>query len=171
MIDITAIFKAKMLETLDGSPIPDDELNFFINMTIGSDDWMHRGEPRLVNLEEARQLFEDDEFDFTDWVYIREWQMVYFNVTRHTTHCIFMGQLAYFFEQAKKGFRGKWWNNPIDWEEYQDKFVEDGYGFFRSSATGYKAGFKPHLLISDNISLTIAEKMAFNKLYNFERMT
>lgn len=160
-----------MRETLNGSDIPDDELDFFVNMTIGSDDWMHRGDPLFVTLDEAYKLFKDTSFDFVDWVYIREWGMVYFNVTRHTTHCIFMGQLAFFFEQARKGFRNKrWWDRCIDWDKYQDKFVEDGYGFFRSSAGGYQTRFKPYLLIGENISLTSHEKMVFNVLYNFETM-
>lgn len=146
----------------------DDSVDFFIEKV----DHYAYGHPRLLTLPMAKAIFDRDE-EYRDFVYIKPWGVVFFDVTAMTSHEIFLAGLWAFFNKCKTG--GEWKGRYIydmatkDYgfgdgkfkgrqsiSDNAERFLIDHYGFYASSAY-CSSGLK----VSESYPKTAQEKMIF----------
>lgn len=116
------------------------------------DSYMQGSE--VVTLAEAKTWFDEDR-DYRDFVYIRRFDMVIFNVVRDSSHEMFMANmdwiLSNLLDDTSKDLDDMPYFDPSDRAEY---FLTNGHGFFVSSVGGYVAK-------SVNFKLNAIEKAIF----------
>lgn len=123
--------------------------------------------PAIVSLSEAKKVLDRDEYD--DFVYIRPWSVVFFDVTGLTSHEIFLAAMWAFFDACKtnSGWRRNLYDmcyrnpdNPAGPRERlrdnAELFLSDHYGFYSSSAYSSSG-----LSISESFVKTAQEKQVF----------
>lgn len=152
---------AKMEEFIEGS----------LTYLVSSDRYIY-GTPKIVSLPKAKQIFIADE-QFNDFVYIRPWSVVFFDVTGYTSHEIFLAGLWAFFDACKTG---EGWHRDMYDMCYRDRvgkrsrgsiednaanFLSDHYGFYMSSAY-----CSDNIKASKSLVKTAQEKTVF-KDFNF----
>lgn len=108
-----------------------------------------------VSLAEAAKLLKDNDFDYTDFVYSRGLDAVFFSVKRHTSHDIFMSYLWHIETQILKGKGGIDTDHFCD--DYAEKYLTDCLGFFQSSAYAMDGRLK----LSENFVMNFQEKQVF----------
>lgn len=116
----------------------------------------------IVSLEEAKVIFDDENSDWDDWVYIRDMESVIFNITKHTSHHVFLAHWYHILTKVlsergvvtKAKIERRLWN--VDFDRDSEKFLEAGLGFFQTSAYGVG-----HITKSADMKMTPEEKAAF----------
>jgi hypothetical protein len=120
----------------------------------------------ICSLAEAKQIIEDRDTHYMDWVYIRPLNIVIFDVTKHTSHQIFLSYwyfiLTYLLTSTPPyDTIDKIADECLDYDEDSEKFLLSDYGFFKTSAYGVGTVLK-----SEKMKLTAQEKTAFAR-YTF----
>lgn len=114
----------------------------------------------VCNLSEAKAIFDDEDSEYTDWVYLREFGIVVFDVTKHTSHEIFLAHWYTIIKYILNGtadFERKMLR--YDWKSGDaEKFLHAKYGFYMTSAYGVGSVNK-----SADMKLTFDEKQVFSR--------
>lgn len=166
------ILKAKFRSLLmgtDGCTASDEFIDDSVEFFIDKVKHFIYGKPRIMTLPAAKVIFDADE-EYEDFVYIRPWNVVFFDVTAMTSHEIFLAGMWAFFNNCKTG--GNWRRNIYDMatkdygktrnngrqslSDNAERFLTDHYGFYASSA--YCSG---GLKISSSYRKTAQEKIIF----------
>lgn len=112
----------------------------------------------ITTLPEAKVIFDDEDADFTDWVYLREFGIVIFNVKNHTSHQLFLSHWNYILSNILHTTK-KWREESIyskDPDASSEAFLHNKHGFFLSSAYGNASITK-----SADYKLNAQEKVIF----------
>lgn len=114
-----------------------------------------------VPLADARKLINDDDFDYSDFVYIRCFGLVLFNVWTHTSHEIFMTKWRFFVNEILngKGDEGTVIDTDHDCKKEAEFFLHEGHGTFVSSSMN-----KPFMFVSNNHPLNFQERKVFERI-------
>ena len=113
----------------------------------------------ITSLAEAKKIFDDEDSDYNDWVYLREFGIVLFNVTEHTSHELFLTHWYHVLVHVlptkanleKRLLRGDHKTDP-------EKFLHAKCGFFLTSAHGIGMVTK-----SADMKLNAQEKTVFGR--------
>lgn len=109
----------------------------------------------VTNLADAKKIFDDEESNYRDWVYLREPGFVIFDVTQHTSHELFLAHWYQILTQilpTNKEFD----TYTVRGDEEAESFLHAQCGFYLSSAYGVG-----HVTKSSNMKLTGQEKIVF----------
>ena len=142
-----------------------DDVIDFVDTWCGSDR-LYYVASNAVPLAEAAKLLNDPDFDYSDFVYSRGLDTVFFNVKAHTVHEIFM---AYLYWIETELLTGKFKEGNAEdgdtltlqsWEnEWSETFLTECMGLFSSSAYGMQGFVK----LSRNFKMNFQEQQAFRK--------
>ncbi len=106
------------------------------------------------NLPDAKKVIEDDTIEYNDWVYIRRWGIVLFNVGQHTSHEIFMANWNWILSNLFDGSTLDLDDLPSLTDCDAEAFLHNQHGFFVSRVgTGVTK--------STNMKLNASERLAF----------
>jgi len=111
----------------------------------------------IVPLEDAKAILDKD--DYRDWVYFKDFGFVIFDVTKHTSHEIFLSCWYHILTHilpTKVDFETQM--EKIDTEEDAEKFLHAKHGFFLSGAMNLYLVNK-----STEYKLDFQEKAIFGK--------
>ena len=149
----------------------ENTIKFFFDR---KDYWF--GNPSFLTLPQAKRIFDVDA-DYRDFVYIRPWSVVFFDVTAITSHEIFLSGMWAFFNACKTGenwgrhLYGMCYANTDSSSEPRERlrdnaemFLMDHYGFYASSAYGNSA-----ISISKSFVKNAQERRVFSA-FNFREM-
>ncbi len=120
----------------------------------------------ICSLAEAKDIFEDSDTHYMDWVYIRPLNIVIFDVIKHTSHQIFLSYWYYILTYLLTSTppydtMEKIAEAGVEYDEDSEKFLLSNYGFFKTSAYGVGTVLK-----SEQMKLTAQEKNVFAR-YKF----
>lgn len=115
-----------------------------------------------LTLPEAKQYMANSSNKFRDFVYLRRYGLVLFNIGHHTSHQIFTSAW-HWIETVLFNNPGTTMDNYYsvrgDYRLHQESFLHDSLGFFMSRAMNLRQVEK-----STNMRLTAAEKMVFGHI-------
>lgn len=166
MTDTKAKFRQLIAKTIEGLTVDDTWLDHNVDMIYGDYENSYRQPALILSLPEAKKHIESPTSNYDDFVYIRQWNVVFFNVTRNTTHECFMGLLCNLFDCVNSGKFEEICADDLWVPNIRDKaeqFLSKHYGFFVSTASGYG---KPRIKCSKSLVKTATERLIF-KNYEF----
>ena len=113
----------------------------------------------ILPLAEAKALLDAEYRDFRDWVYFKDYGFVIFDVTKHTSHEIFLSHWYHILTHilpTKVDIEKQF--DKVDMDEDAEKFLHAKHGFFLSGAMNLYLVNK-----STEFKLDFQEKAIFGK--------
>jgi hypothetical protein len=130
------------------------EYEFMLLTNPGRDSYRQGG--YWHNLVDAKALFDDPNADYVDWVYIRRWGIVVFNVSHHTSHEMFLSNMNWILSNLLDSTQFTMNDLPcLCSPDNAEAYLHNCHGFF-SSRVGYGRVTK-----SANMKLNAQERIAF----------
>lgn len=136
-----------------------DHLNRYGWMILMTDRNDYREGGFWMNLPEAKR-FMDADGDYDDYVYLRRFGIVLFNVGRHTSHEIFTSHWNWIETVLFNDTTTNMDDMPsFDYGDESEMFLHNKCGFFMSRAFNMRSVLK-----SADMRLTASEKIAFGHI-------